>query len=281
MTGILPFSRSSRPNRDRCGLAHATLVRLIDQLDASDLERSKIIRWGAPIPYFGDFCSSRVATLGLNPSNREYVDQNGRELDGAYRRFHTLSSLGLNCWSDADADHIQMILESCNSYFCSNPYDRWFRKLDEVVRGAGASFYDSAEPACHLDLIPYATTYKWTELTTSERSRLLDIAVDALGRLLVDSRIELLILNGQAVVDRFQDVIGMKLERKRMAGWDLPRTSIPVAGFAYEGKLEVLCGFSLSQPITVLGYNHNLQSSFGVTSHVIQHIQQWVSDARG
>ena len=87
---------------------------------------------------------ARVATLGLNPSNREFVDGNGAELVGDSRQFHTLASLGLSTWDDADANHIDRILTSCCDYFASNPYDRWFRRLDAVVSATGASFYDPA-----------------------------------------------------------------------------------------------------------------------------------------
>ena len=94
-----------------------------------------------------------VATVGINPSDKEFV--NALEIVGHKRRFHTLKSLGISCWSEADDCHIQHILESCTKYFeCDrNSYDRWFKPLDKIVAGTGASFYSS--DACHLDLVPY------------------------------------------------------------------------------------------------------------------------------
>src|ERR1700722_10513727 len=148
---------------------HAALTTLIDRLDSPAVSGTHVIRWGCPVPSFGDLSSSRVATLGLNPSNREFVDELGEELRGTFRRFHTLTSLGLQSWSDVDARHLRLILESCCNYFLGNPYDRWFKKLDQVVSGANASFYDASCQACHLDLIPYATARKWTELTARQR----------------------------------------------------------------------------------------------------------------
>lgn len=259
---------------------HATLTTLIDRLDSSRMSGTDVIRWGCPVPSFGDLSNSRVATLGINPSNREFVDELGDELQGGVRRFHTLKSLGLASWSDADARHLRLILESCRTYFLGNPYDTWFRKLDQVISGAMASFYDGSCGACHLDLVPYATARKWTELTARQRSVLLGIAADTLGLLLRGSPIRILILNGKSVVEQFQDIAGTRLERKRMAGWSLPRHPKPdITGFAYTGVVHALSGIRLHHEVVVLGYNHNLQSSFGVTKEVVCAIRDWISRA--
>ncbi len=257
---------------------HATLTTLIDRLDSPAMSGTGVIRWGCPVTSFGDLSNARVATLGLNPSNREFVSESGDELRGEFRRFHTLTSLGLTSWSEIDARHLRMILESCRTYFLGNPYDRWFKRLDQVVSGARASFYSAAGGACHLDLIPYATAHKWTELTTRQRSSLLRIAADALGLLLRDSPVRILILNGRSVVEQFQDAAGVRLDREEMSGWSLGRQPGPdVVGLAYKGVVKTLSGVQLPHEILVLGYNHNLQSSFGVTNQVILAIREWIS----
>jgi hypothetical protein len=258
---------------------HATLTTLIDRLDKPSISTTDVISWGCPVPSFGDLSSSRVATLGLNPSNREFVDEQGGELEGPLRRFHTLNSLGLAGWTDVDARHLRLILESCNRYFSGNPYDRWFKRLDQVVMGAKASFYDSSRGACHLDLIPYATTRKWTALTPAQRLTLLDIAADTLGLLVRDSPVRILILNGRSVVERFQEVAGVSLERQEMPGWSLARNpKASVIGLGYRGLIDSISGIALSREILVLGYNHNLQSSFGVTNEAIFAIRDWISN---
>jgi hypothetical protein len=259
---------------------HTTLTTLIDRLDSPGIAGTQVIRWGCPVPSFGDLANSRVATLGLNPSNREFMDESGNELDGHLRRFHTLNSLGLRSWEEVDARHLSLILESCRSYFLRNPYDTWFKRLDQVVSAANASFYDAARAACHLDLIPYATSRKWTELTPRQRSSLMQVTADTLGLLLRDSPVRILLLNGQSVVSKFQEIAGIRLEREEMAGWTLPREQKPeVAGFSYRGRVEAISGINLGHEVLVLGYNHNLQSSFGVTKSVIQAIRDWISKA--
>src|SRR5205809_4127565 len=128
------------------------LTTLLDRLDSPAVSGTDVITWGCPVPSFGDLSNSEVATVGLNPSNREFVDESGGELEGSLRRFHTLNSLGISSWSHADARHLRLILESCRMYFFDNPYDRWFKRLDHVVSGTKASFYSPSCGACHLDL---------------------------------------------------------------------------------------------------------------------------------
>lgn len=259
---------------------YSTLTTLVDRLDSSAVSGTNVIRWGCPVPSFGDLSNSQVATLGINPSNREFMDELGNELQGASRRFHTLRSLGLKSWSEADARHLHLIMESCRTYFLGNPYNRWFKILDQVIMGAKASYYGGLSGACHLDLIPYATASKWTELSTHQRLSLLTVAGDTLGLLLRDSPIRLLILNGRSVVEKFQNIADCYLESQEMPAWSLPRQSkLDVAGIAYNGVVDTISGIELGHKLLVLGFNHNLQSSFGVTTEVIQAIRVWIARA--
>lgn len=259
---------------------HTALARLIDRLASPAVQGTDVIHWGAPVPSFGNLSSASVATLGLNPSNREFVDDAGDELHGRHRRFHTLNSLGLRSWLEVDARHLQLILDSCRTYFLGNPYDRWFRKLDRVISGVGASYYSASVPACHLDLVPYATARKWTELTFRQRSSLLAVAADSLGLLLRDSTVRLLVLNGTSVVKEFQEVTGVRLECHEMREWALyRRRKGNVTGLGYHASVTTLCGVGLPHRLLVLGYNHNIQSSFGVTRRAVEAIHDWVAEA--
>ncbi len=259
---------------------HTVLTTLINRLESPGICGTDVIRWGAPVPSFGDLTRAAVATVGLNPSDREFLDDTGIELEGIHRRFHTLKSLGLRSWSDVDAQHLELILDSCRTYFLGNPYDTWFKKLDQILGATRVSYYGLSGCACHLDLIPYATCRKWTELSFRQRSCLLSIAADSLALLLRDSPVRLLILNGKSVVDHFQEVTSIRLERYGMEEWTLYRRRKPnVAGFGYRGFLKSLCGIRLSHQILVLGYNHNIQSSFGVTREVLMAIREWVGQA--
>ena len=236
---------------------------------------SNVIEWSAPVPVFGDPVKARVATLGLNPSNREFVDQNGTELSGKYRRFHTLTSLGLQRWTDATSKHVSMLEETCSIYFTGNPYDLWFRALDRVIASTGASYYSRS--ACHLDLIPYATACKWVALRPIERSRLMEMSAEALALLLLQSKISVLILNGRTVAESLQRMTDISLSAMEMKDWTLPRANGEgVKGISYTGTLTQVLGRPLKRKVHVLGFNHNIQSSFGVTGAVKRSISDWL-----
>ncbi len=235
-----------------------------------------VIPWASPVLSFGDPTKSSVATVGLNPSNREFVDENGRELSGKRRRFQTLKSLGIGAWAGLSSNQAELILTACIRYFGNNPYDGWFRRLDTVISGTDTSYYEPHSAACHLDLIPFATGRKWSELTRRQRQDLLSISGDALARILQKSSIRLLILNGRSVVERFMDIAGINVSAFEMSAWALPRRSVSVSGYAYCATIETLSGIPLGRRVALLGYNHNIQSSFGVTTETIAAIRNWI-----
>ena len=194
------------------------------------------------------------------------------------RRFHTLNSFGLASWSGADARHLGLILESCCSYFARNPYDIWFKKLDVVLSGANVSYFDEPSTACHFDLIPFATENKWSNLSKRQQSVLMTVAGDALGLILRDSQVRILVLNGSTVVKGFELISGLRLKSEPMADWSLARKSKPdVLGIAFRGIVDKLAGVHLGRRVMVIGFNHNLQSSFGVSTEVIHAIRRWIS----
>lgn len=274
---MTPLLRPLLPQAVGSDQLEVTVANLIERLISLSIAGTNVIPWAAPVPSFGDLLSSTVATLGLNPSNREFVDDKGRELDGSMRRFHTLRSLGLGRWSEARVRHVRQIADSCRSYFFGNPYDGWFRALDHIISGTNSSYYTSSAAACHLDLIPYATACKWTELAPRQRSSLLATAGDTLGLLLRDSRIRLIVLNGRTVVDCLEALAGTEFKRAARQDWALARKSgLHVTGIAYTGSLHELAGVSLGRSVAVLGYNHNIQSSFGVTKRVREAIRFWI-----
>ena len=259
---------------------HNTLATLVERLVGPELKETDVIKWGCPVPAFGDLSKSNIATLGLNPSNKEFVDNSGNELDGSNRRFHTLKSLSINCWSEIEDQHLDLINYSCRNYFMRNPYDTWFKKLNYLISDTNASFYDYSETACHLDLIPYATSCKWTDLTNSQRITLLTAVADTLGLLLKNSPVKVLILNGKSVVNHFQSISDICLEQEVKTDWELPRKNQSgIKGISYKGFVNHISGIDLDREILVLGFNHNIQSSFGVTKQVATAIKNWISES--
>jgi hypothetical protein len=264
--------------REPAGL-HVALTMLIDRLDLGRFNTSCVIRWSAPVPVFGDLLRSSVATLGINPSNREFVDSNGEELEGTQRRFHTLNSLGIDSWAEADSGHLTRILDTCLCYFGGNPYNLWFKKLDYVLSGTGVSYYSSPGSACHLDLVPLATEQKWGEIGAGEQRSLLGGVARILALVLRDSQIKVLVLNGSTAVGGFERTSGVVLEKREMPSWDLVRGPgrRDVGGRAFRGEVRELDGVPLNRRLLVLGFNHNIQSSFGMNGSVARAIRDWVA----
>ncbi|WP_205859504.1 hypothetical protein [Phycicoccus flavus] len=228
------------------------------------------------MPFFGDYSSASVATVGINPSNREFVNVSGAELSDSQRRLPTLSSLGRSSWAEVSGEQLVEIVNACRLYFRANPYDRWFQVLERLLSGT-ATFYGTNPSACHLDLIPYATEGKWGNLPAKDQRALLNGSRDALGLILRDSGIRMLILNGASVVREFDRLLDQPLTAKEMEGWALPRSSgSDIPGYAYTGTITELGGVELAESVRVFGYNHNLQSSFGVTAEVVRNISVWL-----
>ena len=72
---------------------------------------------------------------------------------------------------------------------------------------------------------------------------------------------------------------GIRLQEDAVPSWALARKSTTdVNGLAYRGQIDSLAGVNLRRNILVLGFNHNLQSSFGVSTQIVVAIRDWVAE---
>lgn len=236
------------------------------------------IPWASPVMMFGSLLKSRVATLGLNPSNLEFEAAGGNPLRTPLNRFETLSTLRLKSWKRAKKDDLDRIWDACECYFDRRPYDGWFKPLDKVISGLDVSYYDNTSSACHLDLVPFATATKWSGLDARSRTQLMAIGMPTLVQLIRVSDVRVLVLNGASVVRAFEYLIGKPLNKSEMPGWSLRRgDEYSVKGYSYLSHISSISGLKLGRNLLVLGYNHNIQSSFGVSAAVVQEIRKWVA----
>ena len=257
---------------------YGAMTTLLEVLETHQLTDLDVISWGCPVPFFGHLEAARLATVGINPSNREFVRADGSELAGHDRRLPTLGSLGLPSWSEADFVALRSILLACRKYFEHNPYDSWFGALQRIIEPTGHSYYAPRSNACHLDIVPWATTNKWGTLSPAARRKLVERAAQALVDMILSSPLTMLVLNGQEVVRQFEALLGNPLTAKRVPAWDLPRRSgRAVPGVAYFSRISSIAQIPLDRDLLVIGYNHNLQSSFGVTAAVRDHISEWIN----
>lgn len=221
-----------------------------------------IVRGSTPVVSFGDPLRAEVATLGINPSRREFLSPGGVLLSGSERRLATTASLGVAPGQALTADQARQVVADCNDYFDRNPYE-WFGPLETLLGQAlGASYHDRS--ACHLDVIQWATDPVWGKLSDPAGAQLL-LAEGRphLERLLSCSGVRLVLLNGATAV---RQVSQAKLAQLDEVG------KIPVAGTTY----RVLAGEGPG--ISYLGWTANLQASFGVSNEYKQRLAQMIRE---
>lgn len=232
----------------------------------------EVMPWASPVPFFGQLQRATVATVGINPSNLEFVDSSGRPLTGEFRRLATLDSLRIGGWPEADGSTILKLARSCSGYFRINPYRRWFDVLDRVLAVSGRSYY-GGNLAAHIDLVPYATFAKWSDLSRAVRRSLIYESRRLLGELVAASGIETLVLNGRSVVSAFVTATESVLNVTSASHLDLARAGgRRVEGWKWHGVVHHIAGHDLGREVRVIGFNHNLQSSFGITRTVMDRI---------
>jgi hypothetical protein len=258
---------------------YSSMARLLELL-ANQPHDSTVIGWAGPVPFFGELSTAKVATVGINPSNLEFVTNGGAELDEKARRLHTLNSLGISSWDAAEGAHVGALIRECEGYFSRNPYRRWFDVLERSMAPSGYSYYPSGENRmCHVDLVPFATSEKWGYLTPIYRRMLVDQGRVAMAEFIRESPLEFLILNGRSVVAEFEAFAGIQLDAVMKDEWSLPRRDgSQVDGVLYTGLIDQLGSIEFERPVQVIGYNHNLQSSFGVTTAAMRAIGEYVGD---
>ncbi len=223
-----------------------------------------VVAGSTPVVAFGDPARAEVATLGINPSIVEFVE-NGVFLSGSSRRLATLKSLGASDAASLTDSQVLQVIHDCARYFDPdrNPYRQWFDPLDRLLRdGIDVSYYDST--ACHLDLVQWATDPVWRGIEDEDVRRLL--LEDGLAHLCTQLRrenIRLVLLNGRTVLDQVQAV---GLADLIPAGeLELGRTTCSLYAGSGEG-------------VRFVGWSTNLQSSRGVSNAFKAELAAWLAE---
>ncbi len=214
---------------------------------------SRVVRGSTPVVSFGNALTAEVATLGLNPSRLEFLDDKGKELDGSARRLATHRSLKRSDLPIAPRRIIEQVFDDCNEYFQPdrNPYRDWFDELEPMVNACGASYYDRS--ACHLDLVQWATDPTWGNLPLVQRKRLLDADAPFLIEQLRNENIRLLLVNGMGVLRQLRRIITVEI-----------RDVAPIKGLGrHDTRMFVGKVFN---HVHVIAWSTNIQSSFGVST---------------
>jgi hypothetical protein len=195
--------------------------------------------------------------VGINPSSREFVGDDGLLLTGDLRRLATTDSIGVAPGRELSVEQARAVVEDCNGYFARNPYRRWFNRLDRVLTSAlGVGYH--AGTACHLDLIQWATDPAWGQLHDRETKRLLlEEGRPHLQALLALANLRVVVLNGQSVIDHVTQ-LGL----------------CPLEEVARVKRDRDTCRLVLGQreEVTYVGWTTNLQSSRGVSRRFLDEL---------
>ena len=222
-----------------------------------------MIAGSTPVIAFGDSSQARIATLGINPSHKEFVEM-GRLLRGTERRLATLESLGVKRLDGLTYTQMATVVADCTAYFDRRPYRRWFDPLDKLMHEAvNASYYDRS--ACHLDLVQWATDPAWGGISDRRiKHALLDDGGPHLEAQLTSENIGLVLVNGRSVLAQVKELGLVDLEE--VARLPLGRGSCRL----YRGTG---CG------IRWVGWSANLQSSWGISNKFTQRLGAWLAES--
>ncbi|MBR1789634.1 MAG: hypothetical protein IJ762_10700 [Bacteroidaceae bacterium] len=135
----------------------------------------RLVKDSIPILWFGDIdayekSDRQIVTVGLNPSKMEFEEVPNKGVDV---RFSKASSLvGKNTLSSADC---AVYASAMNEYFSNNPYDRWFRRYEFLLKQLDSSYYkDGDYSSVHIDICsPVATDPTWGGLCANSTSVLM------------------------------------------------------------------------------------------------------------
>lgn len=208
-----------------------------------------------PILFFGDLYSAQIATVGINPSDQEYLDGKGSELEGSARRFETLSSLHASSRSSLTEAQCAQAIATMRGYFRRKPtVYRWFRSLERVLEGMGY-FYSKGQVA-HLDLVQEATTPTWSALRGSHRSEADNLLANDLPFLqwqIATFPLRAVICNGMTVFKRVCGLLDQPVDIANSTQGDMKL----VTWYATRGQIR-------GRTITVVGWNIPLARPTGL-----------------
>lgn len=126
-----------------------------------------VVKPSIPILFFGDHkrystSHTKIVTLGLNPSNREFPSGN------SFLRFPQAETF---LKGDVNCDSYKQTL---SDYFRVNPYSGWFSSYEPILNGMGSSYYETEQnTALHTDICtPFATNPTWSHLQMEEKNAL-------------------------------------------------------------------------------------------------------------
>jgi len=223
-----------------------------------------VIEDSTPVVSFGNPHTTRVATLGINPSRKEFLDDKGDLLRGQDRRFETLPSVGADRCENLSDSQVASIIEGCNSYFKRRPYMTWFKPLEQIIE-AGAAVSYIAGTACHLDLVQWATDPVWGKMPPGNAEKaLMDEGIEHLRAQLTTESIETVIVVSAEVWNQ--------LEAYRLCEFK----DVDVIRVGKTGQIPCTLRIGQGCGSRFVGWTSNVQSQPGITREDQESLGRWL-----
>jgi len=196
-----------------------------------------------PVLFFGDLFTAQAVTVGLNPSDREFLNAQKHELEGEARRFETLASLNAQDRSTLTDKQCALAVQTMRTYFQpGKPVYSWFRPLDRVMESMG--FRYQVGEAAHLDLAQEATDPTWSALAKASPSEFAALRAQDLPFLqwqLAITPLALIVCNGRTVFDTVRALIGGQV----LATGQMEKLTWYIGSASIAGRITGLAGWNL------------------------------------
>jgi hypothetical protein len=172
-----------------------------------------VVEGSLPVVSFGDYRAAEVATLALNPSSLEFLDQQGAYLLEDVRRLASRVSMQRLDPVELSGSDVAGVFSDSNTYFRRKPLWSWFHWLETLMGGADLGSYLGGT-ACHLDLVQWATKPAQGKLAADVWQRLVDEDRKFLTWQLGQTPARTVLVNGASCVGW--------LEKEKIVRWDPP-----------------------------------------------------------
>ncbi len=159
----------------------------------------KIVPGSVPIVFFGNIEKAEIATLGLNPSNIEFV-HNGK------RRLVDRKVLNVSDNQTLTPEQAEQVYDSLLKYFKINPYKKWFDPMNNLFKYKGFEYYN--DKIVHLDISPWATSKKWSDLNKYEKKLIIDTSI--IKCVIKKQKIKKLFINGKTAFEEIKEVLNLE-----------------------------------------------------------------------
>ena len=199
-----------------------------------------------PILWFGDLdaykrSDLRIVTVGLNPSNIEFLSNSNSNNYSVSHRFP--KAVNLVGKSKLSTNDILVYEDSMNEYFTNQLngkrtwYRTWFSNNEAALHGLDASYFNSVDykrTAIHIDLWTPVATDKWKLLTKNQKVILRNNTGCSFNQLLVklDPNVIITCVNSDFIKSTFTDVNGLPCEASN-AAFDFQKTNAKGRSYAY------------------------------------------------